>query len=202
MLSHFAQDIPARRSWAAKKGKTVCVCRSGEEIKCLVYDCELISLRNWQWFFIASRSLAALCVRVSRDAILSQFRSHCAFCVFLWSDTGENEIQLSAVVGAIPLAYILHFALYSLTAKSQTNKKNVWMQKCMMSSQASVVCERAYVLCAVCRLNTPSESHSFSMKIDFSSSFFSPFLRLPFSTEKPGMIIHKLYTQPQKRDEV
>lgn len=36
---------------------------------------------------------------------------------------------------------------------------------------------KAYVRCgAVCRLNTPSESHSFSMKIDFSSSFFSPFL--------------------------
>jgi hypothetical protein len=60
-------------------------------------------------------------------------------------------------------------------------------------AEPTIVCERASELmcCAVCRLNTPSDSHSFSMKIDFSSSFFSPFLRLPFSTEKPGMIIHK-----------
>lgn len=67
-----------------------------------------------------------------RVAMLFCFRLHCAFCMFLWSDTGENEneyeIQLSAVVGAILLAYILHFALYSLTVKSQ-------IKKCMMSSQ-------------------------------------------------------------------
>jgi hypothetical protein len=72
----------------------------------------------------------------------------------------------------------------------------------MMSSWRVLVCERAYVLYgAVCRLNTPSESHSFSMKIDFSSSFFSPFLRLPFSTEKPGMKIHKCMHSDDKREE-
>jgi hypothetical protein len=59
-------------------------------------------------------------------------------------------------------------------------------------------------LCAVCRLNTASESHSFSMKIDFSSSFFSPLLRLPFSAfpPKPGMKIHNDATRSEKRREL
>jgi hypothetical protein len=174
------RTFPPPLSWARRqrtgkreKGKTVCVCRSGEKLN--VWSATV----NWY------------CYVIGNDFLLHAESMH---SVFLWSDTGENEIQLSAVVGAIPLAYILHFALHSLTAKSQI--KIVWMQKMY---DVFVACdgvrEQAYVRCgAVCRLNTPSESHSFSMKIDFSSCFFSPFLRLPFSA------FHKRTTNKTRHD--
>lgn len=90
--------------------------------------------------------------------------------------------------------YIAHFALYSLTAKSQTQKKYE-CRKCMMSSQPTIVCERAYVLCVGSTLRVSLIVFQWK-SIFLLHSFLLSFFACRFPPKNPAW----LYTQQRQRE--
>lgn len=100
-LSLLVRTFRVSCSRAAEKDRT-------GKVKCLVYDWAAISLRNWQWFFIAVRLVFG-----------SRFCCASVFCVV------RHRWERDSIVGAILVAYILHISHYIVWLRSRKHKKSM-----------------------------------------------------------------------------